>query len=88
MRKYSGHFYGPLSTSAIISNCSIQPRSNIHILLRDTAESEKTNNLSDNLDRDATYHCLREYFFSLGNAINKPQRLSRDKVRVNSRSIL
>ena len=35
-----------------------------------------------------TYHCSREFFFSLGNAINKSRRLSRDKVRVNGRSIL
>ena len=36
--------------------------------LSNTAESEKTNNLIDDPDRDVTYHCLREYF-SLGNAI-------------------
>ena len=76
MRQHSGHFYGPLSMSAIISNCSIQ------------RNLRKTNNLIDDPDRDVTYHCLGEYFFSLGNAINKPRRLSRDKVRVNGRSIL
>ena len=59
---YSGHFYGPLSMSVIISNCSRY--------LSNTAESEKTINLIDDPDRDVTYRCLREYFFSLGNAIN------------------
>ena len=35
-----------------------------------TAESEKTINLIGDPDRDVTYHCLREFFFSIGNAIN------------------
>ena len=39
--------------------------------LSNSAESEKTNKLIDDSDRDVTYHCLREYF-SLGNAIYKP----------------
>ena len=51
--------------------------------LSNTAESEKTNNLIDDPDRDLSYHCLRGYF-SLRNAI----RWSRAKVRVNGRSIL
>ena len=55
--------------------------------LSNTAESEKTNNLIDDPDRDVGYRCL-ENFFSLGNAIYKPRRLSRAKVRVNGRSIL
>ena len=55
--------------------------------LSNTAESEKTNNLIDDPDRVEVYHCLREYF-SLGNAINKPQRWSRAKVHANGRSIL
>ena len=63
MREYSGKFYGPLSMSAVISNCSGY--------FINTAKSEKTNNLIDNPDQDVMYHCLREYF-SLGNTINKP----------------
>ena len=55
--------------------------------LSNTAEFRKTNNLIDDLDRDVTYQCLREYF-SLGNAISKPRRWSRAKVCVNCRSIL
>ena len=57
--------------------------------LSNTAESEKTNNLIDDPDRDETYmyHCFREYF-SLENPINKPRRLSSAKVFVNGRSIL
>ena len=68
--------------SAIISNCwfAIDPFSN-------TAESEKTNNLIDDPDQDVTHRYFREYFL-LGNAIYKPQRFSRAKVRVNGRSIL
>ena len=31
--------------------------------MQNTAESEKTNNLIDDPDRDVTYQCLREYFF-------------------------
>ena len=42
--------------SAIVSNCSIDALSN-------TAESEKTNNLIDDPDRDVTYCCLIDYFF-------------------------
>ena len=30
--------------------------------LSNTAESEKTNNLIDDLDQNVTYHCLIEYF--------------------------
>ena len=37
--------------------------------LSTTVQSEKTNNLIDDPDRDVTYYCLREYFSS-GNAIN------------------
>ena len=55
--------------------------------LSNTAESEKTNNLIDDPDRDVTYHCLREYFL-LGNAISKQRCWSRAKVRVNGRTIL
>ena len=69
MRQYLGHFYGLLSMSAVISNCSRY--------FINTAESEKTNNLIDDPDRDVTYHYLREYF-SLGNAINKPRPILRD----------
>ena len=69
--------------SAIISNCGYAVDT-----LSNTAESEKTNNLIDDPDRDVMYRCLREFFFSLGNAIYKPRRLSRAKVRVNGRSIL
>ena len=51
VRQYSGHFYGPLSMSAVI------------LMEVDTlskaAESEKTNNLIDDPDQDV-YHCLRE----------------------------
>ena len=63
MRQYSGHCFGPLSMSAVISNCSRY--------LINSAESEKTNNLIDDPDGDVTYHCLREYF-SFRNAINEP----------------
>ena len=55
--------------------------------LSNTAESERTNNLFDDPDRDVTYHFLREYF-SLGNAIYKPQCWSHAKVCVNGRKIL
>ena len=55
--------------------------------LSNTAESEKTNNLIDDPDRDVPYHCSREYF-SLGNAIYKPRRWSRANVHVNGRPIL
>ena len=51
-----------------------------------TAESEKTNKLIDDPDRDVTYHCLREYF-SLENAIKKTRHWSRAKVCVNGRPI-
>ena len=51
MRQYSGHFYGLLSMSAVIL-IAID-------FLSKTAESEKTNNLIDDPDRDV-YHCLRE----------------------------
>ena len=74
MRQYWGHFYGRLSMSAVISNCSRYFIKNI-----------RTNNLIDDPDRDVAYHCLREYF-SLGNAINKPRRWSRAKIHVNGRS--
>ena len=42
VRQYSGHFYGPLSMSAVISN-RVDTLSN-------TAEYEKTNNLIDDPD--------------------------------------
>ena len=32
------------------------------VILNNTAESEKTNNLIDDPDQDLTYHCLRECF--------------------------
>ena len=44
--------------TAIISNCGFAVDT-----LSNTAESEKTNNLIDDPDRDVTYRCLREYFF-------------------------
>ena len=47
--------YGLLSMSAIISNCS-------RCLIK-YSESELTNNLIDDPDRDVIYHFLREYFF-------------------------
>ena len=68
--------------SAIISNCGF-----VVDTLSNTAESEKTNNLIDDPIRDMTYRCLKN-ILSLGNAIYKPRRLSRAKVRVNGRSIL
>ena len=52
MRQYSGHFYGLLSMSAVIL-IAVDTLSN-------TTESEKTNNLIDDPDRDVMYHCLRE----------------------------
>ena len=79
MRQYSDHFHGQLSKSTVIL-IAVDTLSN-------TAESEKTNNLIDDPDRDVTYHYLREYF-KLGNAINIPRRWSHAKVCVNGRSIL
>ena len=56
MRQYSGHFYGPLSMSAIISDFSRY--------LSNTAKSEKTNNLIDDPDRDVI--SLLKRIISLG----------------------
>ena len=47
----------------------------------------KNNKLIDDLDRDVTLNCIREYF-SLGNAFNKPRSLSHAEVRVNGRPVL
>ena len=73
MRQYSGNFHGLLSMSAVT--------------LIAVAQSEKTNKLIDDPDRDVMYHCLREYF-SLGNTINKPRRWLHANVRVTGRPIL
>ena len=86
MRQYLGHFYGQFGMSLVIL-IAVDTLSN-------TAESEKTNNLIDDPDGDVTFctltyfsQCLRESF-SLGNAINKPQRWSHAEVCVNGRPIL
>ena len=47
MRQYKGHFKCPSTMSAIISNCRFAVDT-----LSNTAESEKTNNLIDDPDRD------------------------------------
>ena len=75
VRQYSRHFYGPLSMSAIISYCRIQRN-----LRKQQSDWWSRSRFDVSL--------FNRIFFSLGNAINKPRRLSRDKVRVNGRSIL